>query len=162
MIEEFCMWLRETEMSIGIRESLYMFPVLEGSHLLGLGISAGLIGISDLRLAGVILRKYPVSAVFNTLLPYFTFGFLYMFVSGVFLFISEPMRCYESWWFTIKMIFIVVAGLNAGYYHLTIWMKRHEWDQMEIPPGAVRFAGWASLFAWSLVIIAGRTMAYSF
>lgn len=162
MILEFCEWLRETEMSVGIRESLMLFPVLEGTHLLSIGVSAGLIAVSDLRLAGVAFTKQPTSQVFNSVAPYFTLGFILTFVTGIFLFISEPVRCYESAWFVAKMIFIVLAGLNAGYYHGTIWMKRDEWDAMEVPPGAVRFAGWASLFAWAMVIITGRTMAYAF
>lgn len=159
---EFCEWLRETSVSIGIRESLLLFPVLEGTHLLGLGMSAGTIAISDLRLAGVVFKKQPCSEVFNQIFPWMVTGFMLMMVTGVFLFWSEPMRCYDSWWFTIKMVFMTLAGVNAGFYHMTIWRSRDEWDHLEEPPGGAKFAGWASLAAWAMVIIAGRTMAYSF
>lgn len=162
MLLEFCQWLRETEMSVGIRESLLTFPVIEGIHLIGVGVSAGLIAISDLRMAGVIFREQTVSSVFDKLLPYFGAGYLAVFITGILLFISEPMRCYESYWFWIKMVFLVAAGVNAGYYHLTIWKRRAEWDSMEIPPKMVQFAGWSSIVSWAIVIIAGRTMAYSF
>ena len=49
-----CQWLQETSLSISIRESILAFPLIEGAHLLGISVSAGLIAISDLRMMGLI------------------------------------------------------------------------------------------------------------
>lgn len=159
---EFCQWLQETPVSIAIRESTLMFPVLEGTHLLAIGMSAGAIAISDLRMMGKIFRKQPISDVFNGIAPWMIMGFGLMFITGVLLFWSEPMRCYESALFWWKIVFLIIAGLNAGIYHATVWRSRAKWDLLPDPPTAVKLAGAFSLVAWSVVIITGRTMAYAF
>ena len=64
-----CQWLQETSLSISIRESILAFPLIEGAHLLGISVSAGLIAISDLRMMGLILKKESASDVFHQLIP---------------------------------------------------------------------------------------------
>lgn len=157
-----CEWIRDTDVSITIRESILLFPVLEGSHLLAIGMSAGLIAISDLRMMGVAFRKQPVSDVFNGIAPFMIAGFVFTVITGVLLFWSEPVKVFESIWFRYKMLFMVLAGLNALVYHSTIWRSRAVWDIYESPPTAVKLAGLFSILTWSVVIIAGRTTAYTF
>jgi hypothetical protein len=71
---EFCQWLQETQVSVAIRESILMFPVIEGGHLLGISVSAGTIAISDLRMMGLIFKKESASDVFHQLIPWVTAG----------------------------------------------------------------------------------------
>jgi hypothetical protein len=159
---ELAEWVRDTNLSVSIRESILAFPVIEGTHLLGIGFSAGAILISDLRMAGKIFRKEPVSDIFNGVAPYMIFGFIVMTITGLLLMWSEPMRCYESIWFRFKVLFLFMGAANAGFYHNTIYRKRAEWDRDPTPPKGARVAAWASIFIWALVIITGRTMAYNF
>src|SRR6185437_15081131 len=93
---EICQWLQETSFSISIRESILAFPVIEGLHLLGISVSAGLIAISDLRMMGLILKKESASDVFHQLIPWITAGFMLMIVTGTLLLISEPVKCYSN------------------------------------------------------------------
>ena len=155
-------WVRETALSVSIRESILMFPVLEGTHLLCIGASAGLIAVSDLRMMGVAFKKEPVSDVFNGILPYMVLGFVVTVITGVLLFWSEPVKVYESIWFRYKVLFMVLAGLNALIYHSTIYRSRAVWDKDPSPPLGVKLAGFFSILTWSVVIIAGRTTAYNF
>jgi len=155
-------WIRDTNLSIAIRESITMFPVIEGTHLLGIGTSAGAIAISDLRMMGKIFRKQPVSEVFNGVAPFMTVGFIVMTITGLLLTWSEPIRCYESMWFRYKVLFLFLGAVNAGVYHNTIYKSRASWDNNPDPPRGAKIAGVASLFIWALVIITGRTMAYNF
>jgi hypothetical protein len=165
----FCMtllqiaeWIRDTDLSITIRESILLFPFIEGTHLLGIGASAGAIAISDLRMMGKIFRKEPVSDVFNGVAPYMIAGFIVMTITGVLLTWSEPMRCYESMWFRFKVLFLFMGAANAGIYHNTIYRKRAAWDHDPDPPRGAKIAGISSIILWALVIITGRTMAYNF
>ncbi len=155
-------WVRDTNLSVSIRESILMFPIIEGTHLLGIGASAGAIAISDLRMMGKIFRNEPVSDVFNGVLPWMTIGFIVMTITGFLLMWSEPTRCYESMWFRYKVLFLFLGAANAGFYHNTIYRSRAKWDKDPDPPRGAKFAGIASLFIWALVIITGRTMAYNF
>ena len=120
-ILEFCQWLQATDVSTSIRESTLMFPVLEGSHLLGLGVSAGTIAFSDLRMMGLIMKKQKATDVMGGLLPFTIAGFVFMMITGALLFWSEPIKCYESIWFRLKVLFLILAAVNAGVFHLTIW-----------------------------------------
>ena len=71
-ILHFAQWLQETPISVSIRESILMFPLLEGGHLLGISVSAGTIAISDLRMMGLIFKKESASDVFHQLIPWTT------------------------------------------------------------------------------------------
>ena len=156
----FAQWLEATTLGTALRESALMFPFVEGTHLLALGISVGTIVISDLRLLGVSMKDERVSDVMGQLLPWSIGGFVVMFVTGGLLFWSEPVRAYTSPWFRLKMLFLVLAGLNALIFHRTLYRRIHEWDRDPVPPAAVRLVGFLSLLLWALVIAAGRTTAY--
>src|SRR5262247_2067503 len=49
----FCQWLGDTSFSIGIRESTWIYPVIESVHVLSLCVFVGLLLLWDLRLVGV-------------------------------------------------------------------------------------------------------------
>src|SRR5512143_3134452 len=160
---EICQWLQETPISVSIRESILAFPVIEGLHLLGISVSAGLIAISDLRMMGLILKKESASDVFHQLIPWITAGFALMIVTGSLLFISEPVKCYENISFRFKVLFLFVAGINVLIFHYSkIYRQMRHWEWAENPPREAKLAGWISLISWGIVIIVGRTTAYNF
>ncbi len=51
-IIEFLQVLHDSQIGTDLRESLYMFPLVEGIHLIGLAVSIGLLFLADLRLVG--------------------------------------------------------------------------------------------------------------
>ena len=160
---EIAKWLQETQGSIAIRESILMFPLLEGSHLLGIAVSAGTIAMSDLRMMGLIFKKESASDVFHQLIPWTTAGFALMIVTGMLLLWSEPVKLYGSIWFRYKVLFLILAGLNVLIFHSSkVYRTIHEWEWDANPPRAAKIAGWVSLISWGIVIIAGRTTAYNF
>jgi hypothetical protein len=158
---QVCEWIQNTPSSVWIRESALAFPVIEGSHLLAIGVSAGLIAISDLRMMGLAFRKVRVSEVFSGVAPWMAAGFAFMFLTGGLLFWSEPVRSFNSSFFRYKLLFLLIAGLNALIYHLTIERSQPAWDSNPSPPRATKFAGAFSLVVWAVIIVAGRTMAYN-
>jgi hypothetical protein len=159
-ILEICQYIDATQSSTALRESFYVFPIVEGIHVISLAFSVGLVIWFDLRLAGLILRDQPVSAVFRPIRPFMLTGFAIMFISGVALFWALALRCYSSPFFWIKMALLLLAGINISIYHLTIDRRQTEWDKMLIPPIQARIAGLVSLTLWVGIIAAGRLMAY--
>ena len=154
-------WLQALERSrIGevVRESA--FPYIEGTHVLGLALSVGTVVWFDLRLLGATMRTRPVSEVFGSLKPWMLTGFGLMFLTGALLFTSHATKVYANPYFRTKMVLLVLAGLNAGLFHLTIDRRRADWNTAPIPPPAARAAGLASLLVWFSVIAAGRMVAY--
>jgi hypothetical protein len=159
---DVCQWLQDTTVGTAIRESIWVFPVINGIHVLGLALSVGTIVWFDLRLLGVNLRHQPISKVFAGLMPWSFVGFAVMFASGGLLFWAEAVRAWSSVFFKIKLIFMLLAGLNALLYQLTLYPRMAEWDKLPIPPVQARLAGLLSIIFWAIVIAAGRTMAYTF
>jgi uncharacterized membrane protein len=158
---EFCQWLNNTDISVAIRESTFVFPMIEGTHLLAIGVSAGTIALTDLRLLGWIMKKDPATKVMNSLLPFTIGGFIVVFITGCLLFWSEAEKSYRNPWFRFKLIFLVLTGLNALFFHLGIYRRMKEWDFADPPPSKARMAGVTSLVLWALVIWLGRQFAYS-
>ena len=157
-ILQICQWLEDTPLGTNIRESA--FPYIEGTHVLALALSVGMIIWFDLRLAGVLFRSRPVSEVFNQLRPYFLIGFPIMFISGGLLFTAHATQCYGSNYFRVKIFLIFLAGLNILIFHSTIDRRRDQWDKTPFPPLQARLAGVLSLVFWVSIIAAGRLFAY--
>jgi hypothetical protein len=154
-------WLYHTSISVAIRESSWIFPIIETTHVLALSLSVGVLFVSDLRLVGVILRRRPASELWQQLFPWMIAGFVVMFMSGALLFWSQPVKAYQSVFFRAKIALLLLAGLNAAIYHVTVFRRINEWDSAIVPPTQARLTGWISLALWAGVIAAGRTMAYT-
>jgi hypothetical protein len=157
-----CQWLQDTDIGTSIRESIWTFPIIETTHVLALSISVGLLLVSDLRLMGVILRRRPVSEVYEQIKPWMFIGFAIMTITGIFLFWCQALKAYSSIFFRIKVILLIVAAVNALAFERGIYRKVNQWDDALIPPMEARLAGWASLILWVAIITCGRTMAYTF
>jgi hypothetical protein len=157
----WCQWLQEGSISTAIRESTTFWPVLEGSHLIGMALMMAPVMMYDFRLIGFRWKSDPVSKVKWSFLPITFFGFALMVSTGVLLFWSEPLKCYNSGYFRIKVVALILAGLNALVFHSTIDRTTAQWDTASPPPFRARIAGIMSLTLWTAVIFAGRYTAYN-
>ena len=157
----FFQWLEGTAGSLYIRESIIAYPIIETTHVLALCLFLGLIALLDLRLVGVGLRGVPVSEVAGRLLPWALFGFSLMLLSGLLLFYSGPVKAANNIFFRIKMVLIILTGLNALLFHFTIYKRVASWDNAPSPPLRAKVAGVLSLVLWSGVVICGRMQAYN-
>jgi len=161
-LAKFCQWLYDSKVGAGIRESIWVFPIVEGTHLLGIALSVGMLCWFDLRLLGVALRDQPVSKVWQQVMPVAFVGFALMFVTGLLLFWAEAITAYHSVHFWIKVLLLIAAGVNALSFEATAHRNMAEWDLSPIPPRRARMTGAISLILWTAIIITGRTMAYNF
>jgi hypothetical protein len=154
-------WMQNSDIGTGIRESIWMFPIVETSHVLALSLSVGVLVWLDLRLLGWGMKHEPVSVVHKQVMPLALVGFIIMFISGILLFWSEAVKCYLSGFYRAKMLFLLLAGVNAIVFEISTKKSIEEWDKYPIPPVKARLAGLFSILTWSAVIIAGRATAYN-
>jgi hypothetical protein len=161
-LARFCQWLYDSKVGSGIRESVWVFPIVEGTHLLGIALSVGLLCWFDLRLLGLTLRDQRVSKVWQQVMPVAFVGFALMFVSGLLLFWAEAITAYHSVHFWVKVGLLILAGVNALRFETTAHRNMAEWDAAPVPPLRARMTGAISLILWTAIIITGRTMAYNF
>jgi len=159
-ILHMCEWLGNTSMSVGIRESIWIYPIIESVHVLGLTLFLGLLLLWDTRLLGFVLRRVPVSALWRQLFPWISFGAIIITISGTLLFFSDPVKFYGNIFFRIKVVLLVLAAANAAAYHLGIERRLVEWDTAATPRAA-KIAGATSIAVWAIVVVVGRLIAYN-
>ena len=160
-LAEWFQWLEQTPASVAIAESIWLFPILEGSHILALPLSVGMIMIFDLHLLGLTLTGSRAKTVMTEMLRWSKFGFAVMFVTGVLLLMCHAGRAYGNSFFRAKVIFLLLLGINALVYQIVFFPKMPQWAEGKAPAGA-KFCAVLSLIVWVGVIVCGRTMAYQF
>jgi hypothetical protein len=135
--------------------------VVETIHVLTLTLFLGFTVLLDLRLLGVSMRRRRVSEVVQELNPWLVGGFLVMIVTGVLLFCGDPVAFYNSIFFKVKMLILLLAGLNVWLFNATVGRKVAEWEIDAETPGRAKAAAVVSLVLWVAIVAAGRAIAYS-
>lgn len=136
-----CQWLEQTTIGTSIRESLWMFPVIETVHIFGIILLVGATSILDLRLMGLTFRDESVSKLAGRFIPWALAGFIIQVLTGLLLFSSEATKMYGNLGFEIKMALIVVAGVNALIFHSYAYQSVGKWDNDPVGPLSARAAG---------------------
>jgi hypothetical protein len=155
-----CRWLEHTWVGTSVRESLWLFPTIETLHLFGIVLLVGSTSALDLRLLGLSLRNQPVSNVAARLLPWAWVGFTVQIVTGILLFSSEATKCYINIAFRLKMLMILLAGINAMVFHWTAYRSVDKWDDAARTPIGAKVAGALSILFWFGIVAAGRWIAF--
>jgi hypothetical protein len=157
---QVCQWIYNTHFSTSIRESVWVFPIIESMHVLATTVLVGTIAIFDFRLLGIVMKREPVSAVARQVLPWTWVGFAIMFATGLLLSVAEAATNYYNLAFRIKLVLLVLVGLNPLIFHLSVYRKVASWDNAVITPRRARVAATCSLLLWAGIIVAGRMIAY--
>jgi hypothetical protein len=158
---ELAQHVQEMPYSLALRESLWIYPIVETAHVLGICLFVGTTWLWDMRLLGWTLRRVPVSQLSSQILPWTVIGFGVMAASGAALVFSEPLRFYSNIFFRIKLVLLVAAAANAFIFHQTVGRRKDHWDLDTRPPFRARLAGGLSLGIWAAVIVTGRLIAYN-
>jgi hypothetical protein len=156
----FCQWLENSSWATAIHQSLWLFPMLETAHLFGIISLVGATSALDLRLIGLTMKGEPVSRLAGRLLPWAWAGLTIQVVTGFCLFASEATRCFENKAFRIKMVMLVLAGLNALIFHQTVYRRVTSWDDAPATPVGAKLAGCCSILLWFGIVAAGRWIAF--
>jgi hypothetical protein len=156
----FASALEQSALGLAIAEGRYAFPLIEGIHLIGLSVAVGLIFLIDLRLLGVFLPAVPVRVLHRQLQPFVFAGFGIIIIAGILLFLSEATTVIVSPPWPFKAFFFVLATGNALYFEFVIARRATAFPERGPLPRSVRYAAFASLSLWALVIVCGRLIPY--
>jgi hypothetical protein len=143
-----------------VRESTVAFPVIQTFHILGIILMAGTIALVDLRLLGLVFRKAPVIDIARPLLPVTWIGFGVMVLSGSLLFAAQSEKIYQNIFLQVKLVLLIVAGVNVVLFHSTTYRSIQAWGASVQPPAHAKVAAVLSLALWAAVIVTGRFIAY--
>lgn len=156
----FSQWLEQTAIGSAVRDSLWLFPAIETLHLFGIVLLVGTTTAFDLRLLGWGMRRETVTGLAARLLPWAWVGFAVQVVTGVLLFSSEAVKTYANPAFRIKMLLLLLAGVNAMIFHFTAYRGVKDWDAGEASPLVAKVAGLCSILLWLGIIAAGRFIGF--
>lgn len=147
-------WFESTWAGAIVRESIWMFPVIQCFHLLSLGLMGGLVLVVDLRALGWGLRSPSLAALATRLNPWLWGSLAILILSGVLMFLSEAIKCYYSPPFWYKMAFLVLATL------FTLTLRRRAFAAATDPAQRAPAIACFSLALWFSVAFAGRWIAF--
>ena len=154
-----CQWFEQTPVGAGVRQSLWLFPVIETLHLLGMAALVGTVSAFDFRLLGWALRRVRVTELARRLIPWMWAGFTVQVITGGLLFSSEARHMYANPAFRAKMVLIALAGLHALVFHFTLYRNAESWNDSRMPLSAV-VTGTISILIWAGVVAAGRFIGF--
>ena len=149
--------LEQSAIGEAIRNSLWMFPIIEAFHLIGLAVIGGAILVVDFRLLGLGLRNHPVAKLARDMQPWVIGSVIVMVASGLPLFLSEAIKCYYSFAFWTKM----TALLFALLFTFTIRRNVTSAPDNRVSPLLYKVVGLTSIALWSTVGWGGRWIGFS-
>ena len=150
-------WVEFTTLGEAIRASIWLFPFIEAFHLVAFGALGGAVLLVDLRLIGLAFRSQPVAQVAQEMRPWLLRSLAVAVVSGSLLFVSEPVKCYYSEAFWIKITGLLLALI----FTFTIRRKVTMAEVGSIGPMWARLVGIVSIGLWGTVAWGGRWIGFS-
>jgi len=156
----FFEWLGNTQWSVDLHESQYAYPIIESVHVWTMAVFFGLAVMFDLRLLGWTFRNVPISQFNRRVLPWTIAAFVIIVITGTLLFFAIPLRSYQNIFFRMKMVLLVLAGLNVWFFHARVYPQVIGGPDSSMTKGA-RLAGALSLSLWIGVVFLGRMIAYN-
>ncbi len=154
----FLEWLQNTWVARLVAESLWGYPTFETIHTMGMALLIGSLGLINIRILG-FKPDLPILET-RKLLPLAWLGFTLNAISGTLLFTSDAVTFFASYTFRLKMILIILGGINAGLLSSQIFREAPAGVPVTPTTGAKWLAG-TSLVFWFGAVICGRLIAYT-
>ena len=162
MLRDLQIWLVTSSIAhspvADMMRTAWAWPIAESVHFLGLCMLIGCIGTFDLRLLGVA-KRVPIAAM-HRLIPFGIFGFVINVSTGLLFVLTEPDQYIYNPSFHIKLLFLTIAGVNAGMFYLSSYRQVFTAQASLNAPLRAKVIAAISLSAWLTVIVAGRLITF--
>ena len=157
-MDPFVEWLRTTPLSQAIVFQIWIWPLCETLHFVGLAMIIGIAGFFDLRLMG-FFKTIPVDDA-RELMPLAVIGFLLNLTTGVTFLIGHPEQYAHNpaWWW--KVGFLALAGINALVFQVAVGKQTVGLRAGIDTPVAAKAIGVVSLISWFGVLYFGRMLPF--
>lgn len=139
-----------------VTDTPWMWPTCETLHFVGLSLLLGVVLIVDLRVLGVL--KGVSFAYLHRLLPWAAIGFGVNVITGMLFFTGIPGQYIHNPSFYWKMVFVMLAGLNALYF--TVFDEPWKLGPKEDAPLTAKFAAASAMLLWIAVLYCGSMLPF--
>jgi hypothetical protein len=152
-------WMQTTWLNHLALDYTWTWPICETLHFIGMSLLFGSILIMDLRLIGV-QHSLISSLSIHKMLPMAFIGFGINLLTGIVFIFGDPHRYAINISFQLKMILVLLAGLNALLYSVKVApIIANAPPNADTPPIA-KAVGAASILLWTGVLCFGRLIPY--
>jgi cytochrome bd-type quinol oxidase subunit 1 len=153
--------LESASLSKSIRNSLYAYPLIEAAHVIAGTLVFGTVAVVDLRLLGVASGHRPFTTLAAEILKWTWVAFALAVVTGSLMFITNASGYSANRIFQLKMLALLLAGLNMAVFQVLSSTSIHLWDTRPMAPPSGRIAATLSLCLWVGVIVMGRLIGFT-
>ena len=153
--------LQASGLATRIRDGLFLFPMLESIHVVGLALVFGTIAIVDLRLLGKASTERPFQRMASDILKWTWAAFAMTAVTGALMFTTNATVYYHNSYFRTKMVLLALAAVNILVFELTDGRRIPLWDKAPSAPPKGRAVAVLSLAIWIAVIVMGRLIGFT-
>lgn len=160
MIEQVLVSVENLAFVSALRNSTFMYPLINAGHILGIALLVGGIVPLDLRLFG-LWRHYPVMMFVDALRVTSAIGLALAVVCGALLFATAAVDYAGSVLFRVKMVLVLLGVSNALI--LGQVLKRQDIQGLPLTarmPLPLRAGALLSLVVWVSALILGRLLGY--
>lgn len=161
MIDTLAQALHDSALSQTLRRSIWLYPLVNTAHVIGIALLVGGIVPLDLRLAGC-WRGVALTPLLRVLARTASIGFTLAVASGALLFATKPLDYVVLPLFGLKLTLVLAAAINA-----LIVLRSPMWAAASCgaeaggaPRAAWRVAAVLSIVLWLSVVSAGRLIGY--
>lgn len=160
MIEQWLVALEGTSVARSLRDSVWVYPLVNAGHILGISLLIGSIIPLDLRLLGA-WRSQALAPLWQVLTRTAAVGLAIAIVFGVLLFATRASEYAASSFFLAKIGIVCAAIVNAAALRVvappvTSWVQ----PVGVLPSRRIRLAAGFSLIAWLAALTLGRLVGY--
>jgi hypothetical protein len=157
LLETLASGLQGSELSRGLRSSVWLYPLINSGHVIGVALLFGAIVPVDLRLMG-LWKHVPLDHMTGTSVPVAIAGLVLALATGSLLFLTRPLDYIDEPLFGWKLALLGAAVLNALLLRRApTWNRRTTEDGT---PAAWGLSAAASIVLWLSVITLGRLIGY--
>jgi len=146
-----------------LRESSWLYPLINIAHILGFILLAGGAMLFDLRVLGLSLSRstsLEIRPLGLHLLPWSVAATLLVVPTGVLMFAVEAQALIGNRAFLLKVCLLSLAAGNAIAFHTGVGRDWARWLAGDRPPLAARAHALLSIALWIGIVSCGRMIAY--
>ncbi len=158
LLESVVPYVADSALNQWIVSAYWLWPILEIFHFFGLSLLIGGLLLIDLRLAGHFRILNPAAT--HKLIPVVLLGFVLNLITGTLFFYGDPVTYASNAVFQLKMVLIMLAGLNALFYYWKVHPVMENWNADSDSPPVAKAVAYASLAIWTIVLLCGRLIPF--
>ncbi len=162
---DFLAQLTTLEVVSALRQSIWVYPLVNAAHILGIGLLIGSITVLNLRMLGFYRAIIPVRVLAKVCVPVSAAGLGLAAVTGLALFSVSALDYVRTDVFLVKLGITGVSLLNIAWVRASpVWREIVEAEPSLLnatePDPRLKLGAALSLLLWVATLVCGRLVGY--